>query len=168
MIELQMVRLRMKQKEKRLWPVIQIMFWIESHILRMLCSRYHWQRRVGVVQSADRLTFLSLQPLSLKQAVSERSTFRYSVQSKQQPPRAIRDNLLQVCEWWHVCLSHLGSFLQLCHPSCNCCQTVTLLTKKSSHLLPCKWLFCRDCGFLQRLDTRSSPADNGSSCAALR
>lgn len=133
MRELQMVRLRMKQKEKRLQPVIQMMFWIESHILRMLCSRYHWQRRVGVVQSADRLTFLSLQPLSLKQAVSERSTFRYSVQSKQQQPsRTIRDNLLQVCEWWHVCLSDLGSFLQLCHPSCNCCQTVTLQKKMFS------------------------------------
>lgn len=163
-----MVRLGMKRKEKRLWPVTQIMFWIESRILHMLCSRYHWQRRVGVVQSADRLTFPSLQPLSLQQAVSERGTFRYSVQSKQQPPCTIRDNFLQVCEWWHVCSSNPGSVLQLCLPSCNCCQTLTLFKKCCSHLLPCKWLLCHDCGFLQRLDARSSPADNGSSCAALR
>lgn len=42
----------------------------------------------------------------------------------------------------------------------------TFIKKKTSCslLLPHKWLFCHDCGFLQRLDARSSPADNGSLC----
>lgn len=83
----------------------------------------------------DRLTFPSLQPLSSQRAVSEKSTFRYSVQSKQLPPRAISDHFLRVCEWWRlcvfvqtgVCFAALPAFLQL--------LSVTLFLS-CSHLLP--------------------------------
>lgn len=47
----------------------------------VLCGR-HQQQRVAVVQPSARLTFPSLRPLSLQQAISERGIFRYAVRSK--------------------------------------------------------------------------------------
>lgn len=126
-------------------------------VLRTLCSKYQWQRGVGVVSHQADWHF-HLCRLCLYNKLFERNTFRYSVQSKQHSAHAISDNLL-----WVPVHSSVAAFLQL--------LSVTLsfffffsFKKKIFHSQPHDSFDVMIVFFLQRLDARRSPAHNDSWC----
>lgn len=126
------------------------------------------RRALRSVQSADRLTLLSLQPLSLQQAASE--TFRYSVQSKQRPPPAIIDNLprVPVCASGGACVCPIpGSVWQPLPAIFRQLLSVALVVFFSPlllYLVLINGFSVLIVVFLQRRDARSSPAVNGGLC----
>lgn len=78
------VRMSRKQKgtKKSPSPIVQTVCLTESCVpVFLMCSK-HRQKRVAVVQPLDRLTFPSLQPLSLQQAVPQKGLFRIAARSK--------------------------------------------------------------------------------------